>query len=963
MIPFKLSHVIPAMGLLVASVSSAATYYFDADGGNDLNSGMAPDQAWRNLSKANSHAFQPGDQILLQRGDSFTGKIYLNGDSGTADNPIIIGAYGAGDDPLISCVGYRAGVHIRNAEYVEVSDLEITGDGGAMVDGTSNNRRYGVVVDASGTGASFRGITVRDLFIHDIYPRDGDGSEGATPIPPDHPDAGKQKAITWYGTGILVQGVSSAVSSDVLVENCRIERMGYKAIEMKRVEFIDVIGNYMEDIGGPAIQPGRVNDLVVRGNTVHNSGNYSDPRMHGRGSGIWPWTSERVLIEKNTFTGARGRADSCGIHIDFNCKDVIVQYNLSIDNAGGFIEILGNNYNCTYRYNISINDRGRIKGQPSNGPGTLNNFQEGHTFWISGYVGSGNPSSGPFNQYIYNNTVYVTGDITAKFSVQDTNLGLLVANNIFYIEGASEDITSDSSDNYTQNMVDHVVWENNLYRTVGNVQTFYNDVLSGPSFTDTDPKYGNPLFANKGGLAAVDYIPSSTSLIEDKGIIIDKLPDDSIGLKIGLPVGEDFFGNPIIGLPDMGAVEIGGTPFPLPGAAFDSLPAYKARNSAEMTSIEGPYNTEYYFTETSGNFGGDDSGWQLSPVYVDDGLLPNTTYHYTVTMRDALDAPGSASSGGSVAIPGNDPFENPVILMEDFSSSPDPANTIEPYPLETWFVGSDTEAQDGSVNTTGGELRVGWGYDAVSVYWLADRFWDTSRDYRFTGKWIIANVLDVHLGMTVGIGEFDPVTGALVQAVKELTIGDLVSPTIGQNATFLIDVTAAELATAGVSDDNRIGIYFLHDGDSTPARNDVYLVDNLDLQLLGGEADSDGDGIPDSAEPGLGLNPLDITDGALDPDGDGWNNFAEYFTGTDLNDPADYLQLGTGISGGDFQVQIPGASILDRRLYILEHSSGLGQWTAVDAASGADAGPGLDLDFTFTELGGQDFFRIRVEWE
>jgi hypothetical protein len=953
-----------ALALALTAISlPAATYYFDADGGNDLNTGTAPDQAWQNLSKANSHAFQPGDQILLQRGDSFTGKIYLNGDSGTADNPIIVGAYGSGDDPVISCVGYRAGVHIRNAEYIEVSDLEITGDGGAMVDGTSNNRRYGVVVDASGDGAYFRGITVRDLFIHDIYPRDGDGSEGATPIPPDHPDAGSKKAITWYGTGILVQGVSSAVSSDVLVENCRIERMGYKAIEMRRVDFIDIIGNYMEDIGGPAIQPGRVNDLVVRGNTVHNSGNYSDPRMHGRGSGIWPWTSERVLIEKNTFTGARGRADSCGIHIDFNCKDVIVQYNLSIDNAGGFIEILGNNYNCTYRYNISINDGSRIKGQPSNGPGTLNNGQEGHTFWISGYVGSGNPSSGPFNQYIYNNTVYVTGGITAKFSVQDTNLGLLVANNIFYIEGSSEDITSDSSDNYTQNMVDHVVWENNLYREVGNVQTFYNDVLSGPSFTDTDPKYGNPLFANKGGLAAADYIPSATSLIKDKGIIIDKLPDDTIGLKIGLQVGEDFFGNPIVGLPDMGAVEIGGTPFPLPAAGFADAPAYKMQASAEMTSIEGPYNTEYYFTETSGNFGGDDSGWQLSPVYLDAGLLPNTTYNYTVTMRDALDAPGLASGSQSVATPGNDPFENPVILDENFSTGPDPANAISPYPLETWFVGSEQEAQDGSVNSTGGELRVGWGFDAVSVYWLADRLWNTSRDYRFTGDWTIANVLDAHLGMQVGVGAFDPVTGVLVQSVKEELVGVLVAPAIGQGDTFTIDITVAELATAGVSDSNRIGVYFLHDGDSTPSRNDVYHVDNLNLQLLGGDADTDGDGIPDSVEPGLGLNPLDINDGALDRDNDGWSNFEEYFTGTDLDNPSDNLSLGTGVAGGEFEVRIPGASVLNRRLYILEHSIGLDTWAAIDAVPGSEADPGSDLSFHVPEMLGSNFFRIRVEWE
>ena len=42
---------------------------------------------------------------------------------------------------------------------------------------------------------------------------------------------------------------------------------------------------------------------------------------------------------------------------------MIVENNLSRNNAGGFIEILGNNYNCSYRYNVSINDGHRVKGK------------------------------------------------------------------------------------------------------------------------------------------------------------------------------------------------------------------------------------------------------------------------------------------------------------------------------------------------------------------------------------------------------------------------------------------------------------------------------------------------------------------------------------------------------------------------------------------------------------------------
>lgn len=52
---------------------------------------------------------------------------------------------------------------------------------------------------------------------------------------------------------------------------------------------------------------------------------------------------------------------------------------------------------------------------------------------------------------------------------------------------------------------------------------------------------------------------------------------------------------------------------------------------------------EYYFTEKSGNPGGNDSGWQTDPIYVDDELDTNTQYIYTVQMRDGLGNLGTAS--------------------------------------------------------------------------------------------------------------------------------------------------------------------------------------------------------------------------------------------------------------------------------------------------------------------------------
>ncbi|MBJ96165.1 MAG: hypothetical protein CMP23_17015 [Rickettsiales bacterium] len=43
---------------------------------------------------------------------------------------------------------------------------------------------------------------------------------------------------------------------------------------------------------------------------------------------------------------------------------------------------------------------------------------------------------------------------------------------------------------------------------------------------------------------------------------------------------------------------------------------------------------EYYFEETSNNPGDDSSGWQISPRYLDTGLVLDTAYSYRVKMRD-----------------------------------------------------------------------------------------------------------------------------------------------------------------------------------------------------------------------------------------------------------------------------------------------------------------------------------------
>jgi len=265
--------------------------------------------------------------------------------------------------------------------------------------------------------------------------------------------------------------------------------------------------------------------------------------MHGRGSGIWPWSCEDVLIERNRFLHARGKGDSCGIHIDFNCRDVVVQYNLSVDNEGGFVEILGNNHNCAYRYNISVNDGARVRGKAGA-------KQEGKILWTSGFVGKA-PKNGPSNSYIYNNTIYVGPGGRSCFSLGATTQGLLIANNIFHLQGESLNVSGDQEGRVEASTfsIPRAVMENNLFLSAAAKPP-------GLPVHDLHTLIGDAAFRKPGGAEAADYTPGRRDLVRDRGRVITRVPGDEIGLRRGLQVERDILGRPIRGKPDLGAIEM-----------------------------------------------------------------------------------------------------------------------------------------------------------------------------------------------------------------------------------------------------------------------------------------------------------------------------------------------------------------------------------------------------------------------
>ena len=173
--------------------------------------------------------------------------------------------------------------------------------------------------------------------------------------------------------------------------------------------------------------PTRASNVLVENNVFDGSGSSLDSRMYARGSGTWPFDSDNVVIQNNVLMNAKGPLDSYGVHIDYNNTNVLVQYNFSYNNEGGFVEILGDNINCGYRYNISVNDGYRV--DPNNNQWD----KKGKIFWVGNFCGNNQtrcPSTGTF---IYNNTIFVNDTLNPEIYFWPNIGDVHVYNNLIYV--------------------------------------------------------------------------------------------------------------------------------------------------------------------------------------------------------------------------------------------------------------------------------------------------------------------------------------------------------------------------------------------------------------------------------------------------------------------------------------------------------------------------------------------------
>ncbi|MCD6354697.1 MAG: T9SS type A sorting domain-containing protein [Prolixibacteraceae bacterium] len=552
----KLQISLLLFGLLIPFAAFAKNYYISSKG-NDANDGSI-ENPWFTLAKVSDAAandnnggfIQPGDSIFFRAGDTFEGQLIVNR-SGTDENPIVISNYGEGEKPILSGSGniptgdFIEVIKLINTSHIILEDLWIKNDRKNKGDITwGTNSSIGIKVIANKWGGVSKGLTFRNLKITDIFGIDMLDWEG-------------KFTLGYYNAkGIFFDSdeddntVTPTVEvgiDDVLIENCYFYNLGSTAISARHLGSYNnpisddernlnyvIRNNKFEKLGGDGVVFASVcnglvenNDFIDLGWGDHTS---STDRYYGRGEGCWIWDSHNIIVQYNRQYRASGFGDCYGTagHIDFFCKNAIYQYNYSEDTEGGFVEILGDCINSTFRYNVSVNDGYRANGHNR------------YSIWLSGYVGKDKTPVPSENSYIYNNTVFLDKS-RCKPDIEIFAKNTYIYNNLFYAMNGAQ--IGAGGVNIDIQLGSKFVVSNNLF--YGDIATEFTN-LDNNKISNQDPLFTNPVTENGN---QENFNIQAGSPVIDAGLTFSEpefpMAGKGIFKNITLLASSDAFGNAV----------------------------------------------------------------------------------------------------------------------------------------------------------------------------------------------------------------------------------------------------------------------------------------------------------------------------------------------------------------------------------------------------------------------------------
>ncbi len=356
--------VLVAFSCLTISVSAEAvapTYYIDSVGGDDANTGLSENSAWKTINHGD-WIFVPGTKVLFKRGGVYDVEVALTV-SGTKENPIVISSYGDEneDKPVLRTDSHNEVFDFVDCDYVTVSELAITAPNGG-----------GIWIRGAGkqsNGMTIENVDFYDMQNYDSHHRDpfGSGAADARAAIIVNGLWGPEEYYRYTVNDLTIKGCS--------VENCAsgfiIWGIVYGnpadnpgSVDRTYNKNVLVEDCYFNNMYAEAIVVGVCDGAVVTNCTSLNTClGGAEPLPDGSieyfTASMWFWGSKNSVIEHTEIAGQKNYGDAMTVDFDADSNYCTYQYIYSHDNirfvcnnAMGGRPQAGN----TVRYCLSVND-------------------------------------------------------------------------------------------------------------------------------------------------------------------------------------------------------------------------------------------------------------------------------------------------------------------------------------------------------------------------------------------------------------------------------------------------------------------------------------------------------------------------------------------------------------------------------------------------------------------------------
>jgi parallel beta-helix repeat protein len=372
---------------------AARTYYISSTSGNDNNDGQSPEKAWKNLSKVflkstSKDPFQPGDSVLLKRGDQWDGQVRLQA-NGTAEKPITLGAYGQGPKPLL----YGDDQQARWESVVGHENTYTTDMGEGSILGTIFLQ--GKAIRAIYPSGALNRKEDMEIFLSKLQPGALAGQFGSRLWirMADHKSPNATVRI------FRVAGVLLANSTYIQIENLDVERFS-TGIDITNSRQVLVRHNDIQDVLGIGIylRSGDGN-CQVESNTVFRSGNTALYVLKGAGN---TFRDNWVSHVETKILGIDVSGDGMGIGLQ-ESQQSLVEYNY-FAHSGGMDFYFEQDSTVRYNYLYRVRSAGAPHGVNLRVYGNIYNLAG--PGGKPGSTGVNAVATGPGTIAVFNNTIF-----------------------------------------------------------------------------------------------------------------------------------------------------------------------------------------------------------------------------------------------------------------------------------------------------------------------------------------------------------------------------------------------------------------------------------------------------------------------------------------------------------------------------------------------------------------------------